>query len=114
MSTRDLEILQHALGLDQYGRGSPSRNHFATTAGSDSYEQCQALVTRGFMRRFGPDHLFGGSSSYCFVVTEQGRTFVAENSPTPPRLTRSQRRYQRYLAQDSHLSFGEWLRAGYG
>lgn len=29
-----LNILQHSLGLDEYGRGTPYRNHFVTGEGS--------------------------------------------------------------------------------
>lgn len=28
ITSRQLEILQHALGLDKYGRGEYTRNHF--------------------------------------------------------------------------------------
>lgn len=106
----DLHILQHALGLDDYGQGSAYRNHFVATEGSESYGRCQAHADAGRMERHGPHGLYGGMTSYCFVVTEAGQQYVKEHSPEPPRLSRSQRRYRAYLAADSSMSFGEWLR----
>lgn len=35
---------------------------------------------------------------------------MGEASPRPPKLTRSQMRYQRFLDADSGVSFREWLR----
>jgi hypothetical protein len=108
----DLHILQHALGLDDYGVGRAYRNHYVTNEESDSFALCQAHVEAGRMERHGPSEMYGGGTSYCFVVTETGRQYVAERSQKPPRLTRSQRRYRAYLQADCGLSFGEWLRRG--
>lgn len=116
MSARDpdLHILQHALGLDDYGAGRAYRNHYVATEGSESFARCQAHVDAGRMKCYGPHALFGGEQSYCFRVTEAGRQYVREHSPRPPqvRLTRSQRRYREWLNADSGLSFGEWIREG--
>lgn len=38
-----MHILQHALGLDQYGRGREYRNHFCTGPGSVDFLPCRAL-----------------------------------------------------------------------
>lgn len=105
---RDLEILQHSLGLDEYGRGREYRNHFATGPGSADFETCRSLAERGLMQDHGAGAMYGGS--HCFTVTDAGRAFVREHSPTPPKLTASQRRYQDYLAEDGDLEFGEWLK----
>jgi hypothetical protein len=103
-----LHILQHSLGVDQFGQGDQYRNHFVTGEDSVDYDNCMALVSDGLMRRrdgaglpFGGDHLFH--------VTDAGKKFVAEYSPKPPKLTASQKRYQAYLDADSNMSFGEWL-----
>jgi hypothetical protein len=48
----------------------------------------------------------------CFIVTDAGRAYVAKHSPPPPKLTRSQRRFQAFLDEASGLSCGEWLHAG--
>jgi hypothetical protein len=104
-----LHILQHSLGVDQYGRGNQYRNHFVTGEGGDDWLSCMALVEAGHMtRRTGWQLL--PSSDDLFVVTDAGKCWVAENSPQPPKLTKSQQRYQDYLDHDSDLSFGEWLK----
>ena len=109
---QDLHILQHALGVDQFGRGAQHRSHFVTGAGSDDHPTCMALTERGLMKRWdGASLQFGGDDF--FRVTDAGRAFVAEHSPPPPKLTRSQRRYQRYLDADSSLTFRAWLGTSY-
>ena len=50
-----LEILQHALGVDQYGRGEMYRNHFC--AGGDDEATCRELVEMGYMATFTRSYL---------------------------------------------------------
>jgi hypothetical protein len=106
-----LSILQHSLGLNQYGEGTPFRNHFVTGPGSDNYAHCLALVEQGLMiKRAMPAALTGGAD--CFSVTEDGRLYVATASPKrppEPKRTRSQARYQEYLHSEVCESFAEWL-----
>lgn len=90
-----LHILQHSLGLNEYGQGEQYRNHFATSSGSDDFDHCQALAAQGLMKDLGARKIFGGM--HCFAVTDAGVRFVAENSPQPPKLSKSKRRYQKYL-----------------
>lgn len=107
MTPRQLEILQHALGLDKYGRNPHpgyQRNHYC--AGGDDVADCAELVTMGYMRSFRRERL---PYFNCFV-TDEGRAAVRRESPNPPKLTRSQKRYLRFLTHDSGLSFGEWLK----
>jgi hypothetical protein len=104
-----VEILQHSLGLDEYGRGSGYRNHFVTGPGCADFATCRALTDRGLMEDHGTGPLYGGN--HCFTVTSAGLAFVREHSPKPPKLTRSQRRYRDFLDADCGLSFGEWLGA---
>ncbi len=106
--TADLHILQHALGVDKYGRGNQFRRHFVTGPGSIDYPTCVDLVARGLMEKHRPSELTGGDD--LFLVTPAGRDWMAANSPSPPKLTRGQRRYRRYLEAGSSLSFGEWLK----
>jgi hypothetical protein len=108
----ELQILQHALRVDQFGRGEQHRSHFVTGPGSDDHPTCMALTERGLMRRWdGATLEFGGDDF--FRVTNAGGAFVAEHSPPPPKLTRSQRRYQRYLDADCSLTFRERLGTSY-
>lgn len=108
---RQLKILQHSLGLDQYGQGDQYRNHFVTGPGSNDFGDCQALVAKGLMASKGARELFGGD--HYFTVTPEGIKFVAENSPAPPKLSRSKRRYLKYLAaSDVYDDFGHFLKSG--
>lgn len=109
MSARTLEILQHALGTDEYGNGG-YRNHYVTDASGPDCDACAALVGEGLMSQSPlKGDLIGGG--ILFYVTEAGRRYVRERSPKPPKLTRSQRRYRDFLSDDSGRSFGEWLRS---
>lgn len=103
----DLSILQHSLGLDRYGRGKPYRNHFC--AGVDDVAICRDLVARGLMAERQASAMTGGSP--LFTVTEAGRALnILEHRIDPPKLTRSQKRYQAFLDADCGLTFREWLR----
>jgi hypothetical protein len=104
----DLATLQHALGVDEFGRGRQFRNHFCTGPGSDDFDACLANVAEGLMVRKPGSELTGGDD--LFLVTDAGKQFVAGNSPPPPTRTRSQAHYEAYLDADSCLSFGEWMR----
>lgn len=108
-----LHILQHALGLDDYGQGNAYRNHFVASPDTEDWAICTAHVEAGHMVQHEPRELFGGYDCYCFVVTDAGREYVLEHSPRPPKLTRSQRRYREFLHADTGMSFGEWLRGGH-
>jgi hypothetical protein len=92
MTRELLHILQHTLGVDQYGRGRQYRNHFC--AGGDDVALCEELSALGFMRRHATNEIFPGDN---FSVTEAGRKAMVESSPEPPKLTRSQQRYHRFL-----------------
>jgi hypothetical protein len=109
-----LHILQHSLGLDEHGlyKGAREgyRNHFCTGPDCDSYAPCRELAELGLMAEYPPREWLQYST---FVVTARGREVVAEQSPPAPKLTRSQKRYQRFLRHDSGMSFREWLRSGY-
>lgn len=105
---KELHILQHSLGVDQYGLGVQYRNHFATGEGSVDWPLCNALVDLGHMgvRRAHP--LAGNMD--CFWVTDAGREWMTANSPPPPRLSRSQKRYLDFLDADCFETFGQYLR----
>ncbi|MES2958488.1 MAG: hypothetical protein V4792_09880 [Pseudomonadota bacterium] len=107
-----LHILMHSLGLQEDGTGTAYRNHFVTGEGSTDWPTCCALVESGLMRRRAGNELSGGDD--VFWVTDSGREYVAANKPVPPKLTRSQKRYSDFLAADSDMRFGEWLRSRAG
>lgn len=104
-----LHIIQHSLGVDQFGQGEQYRNHFVTGEGSVDHPLCMEAVALGLMEiRRAKYELYGGMD--VFAVTAEGKQWMADNSPAPPKLTRSQKRYRAYLDSDSSLTFGEWMR----
>lgn len=107
VTPNQLHILQHALGLNEYGQGESYRTHFVTGDGSDDHADCVALTVAGFMTRRSGNAATGDMD--LFNVTEAGRAQVAAQSPAPPKLTRSQRRYRDWLAADCNMTFGEWI-----
>lgn len=108
MNTRNLEILQHSLGVDQYGCGERYRNYFVTGPRGSDFEACVQLCNQGLMRDTGPRDVNGGM--HTFLVTDAGVTHVIRESPQPPKLTRGQKRYREFMEADSDLTFGEWLK----
>ena len=105
-----LHILQHSLGVDQYGQGDKYRNHFATSPGGKDFLTCQRLAEMGFMKDLGTRKLLG--DMHLFVVTPEGVGAVAFESPPPPKISRSKARYKRFLKYgdmfDSFLDFCRW------
>jgi hypothetical protein len=108
MDHKLLHILQHTLGVDQYGQGNQYRNHFV--AGGKDVEKCRELVELGFMVERKDNGLTNGSP--WFSVTQSGIDAVALESPKPPKLTKSKQRYRRFLefgdGFDSFLDFCRW------
>ena len=102
-----LHILQHALGLDQYGQGEMYRNHFC--AGTGDEPTCRELVEMGLMYVFRPKA--PPYPYYNCAVTPEGKKVVREQSPKPPKLTPGQKRYRAFLHADTGMKFGEWLKA---
>jgi hypothetical protein len=108
LSPAQLHIIQHSLGCDQFGRGSMYRNRFITDADSDDGRECSQLVEMGLMGRKPLGGDWCGDS--LFWVTESGVEAMKSASPSPPKRTAAQRRYDEYLSADSGLSFIEWLK----
>lgn len=107
-----LHILQHSLGVDRHGRGEHYRNHFVASPGHHDWSDLLALVAARMMTRRAGSQLTGGGD--VFHVTEAGKAAVGKFSPPPPKITRSQRRYEAFLDADCGLTFGDWLKAGGG
>jgi hypothetical protein len=107
---KKLHILQHSLGMDQYGRRAWARNQFCTGPGSDDFDCCRELAELGLMFDHGPLELCGGQ--HIFTVTSAGLAYAVVHSEEPPKLTRGQKRYREYLAvSDYYDSFGHWLKS---
>ena len=100
-----LQILQHSLGLDQYGQGNQYRNHFC--AGGKDETLCRELVDAGLMEQVATTEVF---PYFNCRVTPAGIDYVALNSPAPPKLTRGQERYRKYLHSDCDMTFIEYCR----
>jgi len=106
MTLRQLEIIQHALGADKYGRRPrDSRNFFC--AGEADESDCKALVEKGLMKQHKRTELY---PYFNCSVTDDGINAMLRESPAPPKLTRSQKRYQSFLDADSGMSFREWIK----
>lgn len=103
LTKEQLHILQHSLGVDEFGQGKMYRNHFCAGGGDETI--CRELVTMGLMTTFERSYL----PYYNCKVTDAGKAAMLEQSPKPPKLTRSQQRYRRYLKADTGFSFREFL-----
>jgi hypothetical protein len=110
MTKEQLQILQHSLGVDEYGR-TPSgftpftRNHFC--AGGSDEETCRELVAMGFMEQHPTTKWL---PYFNCSVTDAGIAAMRAESPSPPKLTRGQRRYRAFLHADNGATFIEWLK----
>lgn len=110
LSKHQLQILQHSLGCDEFGRSRTDRNHFMTDVDSKDGPTCLELVSLGLMHNRGSIEWCGGMS--LFHVTAKGKEQMRLQSPQPPpetKLTRGERRYLEYLRADCGLSFREWM-----
>lgn len=101
-----IHVLHHALGIDAEQR-KPYRRHFMTGEGTTDYPVCMSLVELGLMVRRESGLLAKGD--YYFIVTEEGERKGVELLPPAPKLTRSQKRYRRFLDADMGISFREFL-----
>src|SRR5688572_4631974 len=83
LTEKQLHILQHALGVDEYGRGQQYRNHFC--ADGDDEAICRELVGLGYMQQHATTEVY---PYFNCSVTPDGKRAMAEHSPKPPKLTR--------------------------
>ena len=108
MNPEQLQILQHSLGVDQYGHGQQYRNHFC--AGGADEAICRELVAMGYMRRHPT---MGWLPCFDYSVTEEGKAAMRKESPKPPKLTAGQKRYREWLRVSDvfpDMTFGDWLK----
>ena len=111
MTPRQLEILQHALGVNEYGqipRGftEHTRNHFC--AGGKDEDICRELVALGFMKQHETTKWM---PYFNCSVTPEGIQAVRRESPKAPKVTKARQRYMAYLDYtDCHdCTFREFL-----
>lgn len=105
MTPQQLHILQHALGVDRYGLGEQYRNHYV-----GGVEECRPLVAMGYMTEHKASEITGGDP--LFTVTIAGKKAVKDESPVPPKITRSQQRMIDYrnFADAYDCSFKDFLK----
>jgi hypothetical protein len=110
MTPRQLEILQHALGVDRYGRTTKgftpyTRNYFC--AGPADEPDCRELIALGFMEQHETTEWL---PYFNCSATDAGIKAMHAASPEPPKLSRSQQRYLRFLDSDGCFgNFREFL-----
>lgn len=107
-----LHILQHSLGLDEYGRTrGGNRNFFGTGEGNPDHVMCEQAVARGLMTKRATRLAFCPHEDV-FYVTDAGKAWILEVSPKPPKIPASKSRYRAYLdARDySDMTFAEFLK----
>jgi hypothetical protein len=107
VTPRQLEILQHAISADQYGRRKQFDTRNFCCAGVDDEPTCRELVALGYMVQHARTEAY---PYFNCSVTDAGKKAMRDESPAPPKLTRSQKRYQDYLSADSSMNFGEWMK----
>jgi hypothetical protein len=105
MTPEQLHILQHTLGCDKYGLGEQYRNHYV-----GGVEVCRPIVALGYMKECKPRSISGGDP--WFIVTDKGKKAVKDESPKPPKITRSQQRMidYRQFADAFDCTFKDFLR----
>lgn len=121
MTRQHLHILQHSMGLDEYGRDSHGavcpketyRNRYVTEDASPPGVLCLEMVALGLMVRHAPRVVSGDMPIFC--VTPAGYDYIRNNSPPAPKVSRGKARYLKWLrVRDVYpdMTFGDWLRTG--
>ena len=98
-----LELMQHALGINE-NRREPYRNYFLASGGHSDNAHLESLVAAGLMSsRTAPS--FCAEDDVVYHVTEAGRELAIAALPPPKKRTR----YDDYLRSEVCESFAEWL-----
>lgn len=115
MTAEQLHILQHSLGCDKYGcgelrddEGDGCFGYYRNRYVSDPAPDLVALVAAGLMRDRGAYEIAGGM--HCYSVTDEGVAAMKRESPKPPNVSASRRRYIQFLDADLGCTFGEYLK----
>lgn len=105
------QIIQHTIGVDEYGREFHKRNFFGTESTCADGKICEQLVAAGLMKWHGKSAMCDNEDQY--TVTADGRRFFFSSCPTIPKTkkkTAAQKRYQEFLDADSGVPFFEWIK----
>lgn len=110
MTDRQLEVLQHALGADEYGRWPKGHDWYYRDYYIGEDQTCEELVALGLMKKFPGNAATGGD--VCYRVTGNGIVAMRESSRKITKTTKSQERYQRFLdwSDATGGSFRDFLR----
>ncbi len=109
MTKEQLHVLQHALGVNEYGVSPKGCTPYYRDYYIGEDKTADELVSLGYMVKLAGNVATGGD--FCYRVTDAGKKAIRDESPSPPKLTRSQIRYREYLDADGCLgeTFREYL-----
>ncbi len=102
-TSRQIELLQHTLGLSAEHRTS-HRNHFVAGTGHHDMPELQVMETLGLMQRVRTPS-FCPEGDIVFCATDAGRSIALGALPPP----RERTRYEGFLDYDGCISFGQFL-----
>lgn len=109
MTPEQLHILQHSLGVDQFGQGNCYRDYYCVGLdNAATMASINDLVARGWMR--AGSKINDGRDQY-FIVTQLGLSAMKGHSPKPPKISKAKQRYRDFLNADCGMSFIEYLKA---
>lgn len=112
LTPEQTDVLLHTLGITEPGSRS-TRNLFVTGKNDPYVADMEALVAAGLMRETrAPGFLPEGGR--VFRATDAGLAHALSIQPKPPKLTRSQQRYRRWLeGPGDFMSFRDYILGGY-
>lgn len=102
MKSEQIELMQHALGINEHQR-EPYRNYFLASCGNAANAAWQELVAAGYATSSPAPEWVCGDVTY--RVTDAGKALAIAALPVPKKRTR----YEQYLDADTCQSFAEWL-----
>lgn len=106
LSPQQRDILLHTLGLNYDPPHDRNRYCANIERESETTVAIAGLVAKGLMA--AARTINEGRDQY-FYATDEGKAAARALLPPPPKRTRSQERYQRYLRLDSMMTFREFL-----
>lgn len=100
------QLMQHTCGLSN----GEKRNFFGTSLNCKDSNEFELLVNMGLATKQNAPSWSG--DDVCYSLTDEGKWIAKDTMPVSPKLTRGQKRYERYLEYsdcfDSFLAFCYW------